>query len=41
MGSQLHYHYIFDKSGIALDELLVGIKKCKMPSFKVHIIINR
>ena len=41
MGSQSHYHYISDKSGVTWDGLLDGIKKCKMPSSKVHIIIKR
>ena len=38
---QPHYHYLPDKSGIECDELIDGIKKCKMPAYKVHIIINR
>lgn len=41
MGSQSHYHYISDKSGITWDDLCDGIKNCKMPSSKVHIIIKR
>ena len=41
MGSQSHYHYISDKSGITWNELIDGIKKCKMPTSKVHIIIKR
>lgn len=41
MGMQPHYHYLSDKSGIEWDELIDGIKKCKMPASKVHIIINK
>lgn len=40
MGMQPHYHYLSDKSGIEWDDLIDGIKKCKMPTSKVHIIIN-
>lgn len=41
MGSKPHYHYLSDKSGIAMDELLKRIKECDMPSSKVHIIIKQ
>jgi hypothetical protein len=41
MGSQPHYHYLSDKSGISWDELIRRIKTCDMPTSKVHIIINR
>lgn len=41
MGSKPHYHYLSNKSGIAWDELIRRIKKCDMPSSKVHIIIER
>ena len=40
-GSQPHYHYISDKSGITLEKLVDGITKCDMPSSRVHIIIQR
>ena len=40
-GSQPHYHYISDKSGITLKALLNAIKRCDMPSSNVHIIIQR
>ena len=40
-GSQPHYHYLSDKSGITLETLVDAIKKCEMPSSKVHIIIQR
>lgn len=39
-GSQPHYHYISDKSGIALGTLVDSIKRCEMPTSKVHIIIQ-
>ena len=41
LGSQPHYHYLCDKSGISLDELTDRINKCDMPTSKVHIIINK
>lgn len=41
MGSQPHYHYLSDKSGISWEELADRIKKCDMPTSKVHIIINK
>lgn len=41
MGAQSHYHYVSDKSGITWNELIDCIKKCKMPTSKVHIIIKR
>ena len=40
-GSQPHYHYLSDKSGITLETLVDAIKRCEMPSSKVHIIIQR
>lgn len=41
MGSQPHYHYLSDKSGITWDDLVKRIKDCNMPTSKVHIIIDR
>ena len=41
LGSQPHYHYLSDKNGISWEELTDRIKKCDMPSSKVHIIINK
>ena len=41
MGSKPHYHYLSDKCGIPIDDLLKMIKECNMPSSKVHIIIDR
>ena len=40
MGSQPHYHYLSDKSGIVWDNLIQRIKACDMPVSKVHIVIN-
>lgn len=33
--------HLADKSGITLETLVDAIKKCEMPSSKVHIIIQR
>lgn len=41
MGSKPHYHYLSDKSGFTMDELLKRIKECDLPSSKVHIIIKQ
>lgn len=41
MGSQPHYHYISDKSGIKWDKLIDCIKNCDLPTSNTHIIINR
>lgn len=41
MGSKPHYHYISDKFCITWDELMRRIKRCDMPSSKVHVIIER
>lgn len=41
MGSQPHYHYISDKSGITIENLVDRIKRCDMPSSQVHIVIQR
>ena len=40
-GSQPHYHYISDKYGITLEMLVDSIKRCEIPTSKVHIIIQR
>ena len=41
MGSQPHYPYISDKSGITIDNLIDRIKRCDMPSSNVHIIVQK
>ncbi len=41
MGSKPHYHYLSDKSGVTWDSLMKGIRECKMPSSKVHLIIEK
>lgn len=40
-GSKSHYHYLSNKSGIVLSNLVKRIKDCDMPSSKVHIMIVR
>ena len=41
MGSQPHYHYLSDKSGINWNDLIQRIKTCNMPTSKVHIVIEQ
>ena len=41
MGSKPHYHYISDKSGITMENLIKRIKTCDMPASKVHIVIDK
>lgn len=41
MGSQPHYHYLSDRSGISIEKLLDSIKKCEMPTSSVHVIIQQ
>lgn len=41
MGSCPHYHYLSSLSGISLEELKMRIKKCDMPSSKIHIVVDR
>lgn len=40
LGSQPHYHYLSNRSGVSWDTLLKRIKACNMPTSKVHIRIK-
>lgn len=41
MGSKPHYHYLSDKSEITREGLIDRIKRCDMPSSRVHVVIDR
>lgn len=41
MGSRPHYHYISNKFGIILKDLVAKIKDCNMPSSNVHVVIEK
>jgi hypothetical protein len=40
-GSKPHWHYLSDKFGITLKDLIQRINDCDMPTSKVHITIER